>query len=110
VDVEYNRYFIDSKRLNGRLIKPDIIVHRRWKNSEKDNLIVFEIKKGELNEHDKRKLIEMTSFKWKFKYRYWVGIYNLDKINKTCNIDIYHNWELYKEWIFNKWRIVWRFD
>jgi hypothetical protein len=29
VDVEYNRYFIDSKRLNGRLIKPDIIVHRR---------------------------------------------------------------------------------
>lgn len=67
VDVEYNRHFADTKRLNlpprkavdrelrATTVFPDILVHRR--NTDKDNLLVLEMKKpGEDLEYDERKL------------------------------------------------------
>ncbi len=94
IDTEYNRYWEDPKRskeLDNNLIKPDIIIHKRWENNEDSNLIIFEIKKWELNENDIKKLKEMTKNSWEFKYQYWIWLYNL--IENQYKIDIYQDWE-----------------
>ena len=67
VDVEYNRHFADSKRLNlpprkaldrelrATTVFPDILVHCR--NTDEKNLLVLELKKpGEDLEYDELKL------------------------------------------------------
>ena len=43
VDCEYNRVKYDLKRVNGKLVNPDIIVHHR---KTPDNLLVVEVKKS----------------------------------------------------------------
>jgi hypothetical protein len=43
VDAEYNRSRDDVKKLKGKIVKPDIIVHRRQR---RDNLLVIEAKKA----------------------------------------------------------------
>ncbi len=53
VDCEYNRdYTGDIKRLNGRNVRPDIIIHRR---ESRDNLVIILIKKMSRNLSDKEK-------------------------------------------------------
>ena len=44
VDGEYNRHLCNPKRLNGKLIFPDVIVHRR--NTDERNLCIIEFKKS----------------------------------------------------------------
>jgi hypothetical protein len=56
VDAEYNRRRDDVKTLKGKIVKPDIIVHRRQR---RDNLLVIEAKKATNRrgvEEDKRRL------------------------------------------------------
>ncbi len=56
VDCEYNRDGHEIKRVNGNIVVPDIIVHRR---GTPDNLLVIEVKKSNtrvLDEEDIEKL------------------------------------------------------
>ena len=57
VDCEYNRNLGDTKRIDNKPVRPDIIIHRRGTT---DNLIAIEIKKLSSNpaddNDDKKKL------------------------------------------------------
>ena len=74
VDCEYNRDGHESKRLDGSLIYPDFILHKRGHND--DNLLVIEFKTcwntdtGE----DIKKIEKMMSPNGRFKYRYGYSI------------------------------------
>ena len=70
VDIEYDKYLDnDKKDLNGRKIRPDIIVHKR-RSGNANNLIVIEAKKGYPSKHDKYKIIELVD---NSKYNYSIG-------------------------------------
>src|SRR5437016_6301336 len=49
VDCEYNREGEQRKRLSGRVVKPDIIIHRR---GTQENFLVIEVKKSNSHEPD----------------------------------------------------------
>lgn len=83
VDVEYNRDGSISKRVNGDLKIPDLILHKR---GTKDNLLVMEFKTywNVNNEHevkeDINELKEITKQIGAYKYRYGLFIViNKDK-------------------------------
>lgn len=61
VDCEYNRYFVDPKKLCGDNIVPDIVVHER--GCDRRNALVIEVKKlnGDEETKDERKLRGLTS-------------------------------------------------
>ncbi|MFA5268379.1 MAG: hypothetical protein WC379_10445 [Methanoregula sp.] len=68
VDCEYNRKGRDPKRQNGGLVRPDIIVHRRYTC---DNLLCVEVKKcGEILANDRKKLREFTNNNGEYRYRF----------------------------------------
>jgi len=46
VDCEYNRRMNETKKIGRKRVFPDIIVHKRRTN---DNLLVIEVKKGEID-------------------------------------------------------------
>ena len=52
VDLEYNKTIDENK--NIKAIRPDIIIHERETNA--NNLIVFEIKKNYTDRHDLKKI------------------------------------------------------
>jgi hypothetical protein len=60
VDCEYNRDGHHVKRANGRIVVPDIIVHRR---GTRDNLLVIEVKKSNTAEPDDKDLGKLAEFK-----------------------------------------------
>ena len=75
VDLEYDKNLENSKvicsKLNSKIkIRPDILIHQR--NSNANNLIAIECKKGYLNKHDFHKLIELG--KSPYKYTLPIGI------------------------------------
>jgi hypothetical protein len=61
IDLEYNR-LLDTKnpkKLNGKNVRPDIIIHKR--ETDKDNLLVIEIKKSSNSqgqENDREKITQ----------------------------------------------------
>ena len=61
VDCEYNKQGTDPKRWNGRIFRPDIIVHKRGRNNRGDNLLVVEIKKDKICPSSIQRLKFMTS-------------------------------------------------
>ena len=90
VDCEYNRYADDNdpvkKRLyeddasptdrsKGKLVYPDIVVHKRASNT--DNKIVIEVKKSKTSnkdrDKDRKRLRDFT--KREGKYRYKLGLF-----------------------------------
>lgn len=60
VDCEYNRDGHEVKRANGRIVVPDIIVHRR---GTPENLLVTEVKKSNTTEPDAEDLAKLQDFK-----------------------------------------------
>ena len=60
VDCEYNRDGHYVKRANGRMVVPDIIVHRR---GTPDNLLVIEVKKSNTAVPDDEDLGKLEEFK-----------------------------------------------
>jgi hypothetical protein len=70
VDCEYNRdYSGNIKRINGRIVRPDIIIHRR--DTRSDNLVSILIKKMARNRSEKEKDLEkLRGYKEKLGYRY----------------------------------------
>ena len=56
VDVEYNKYEQDLKKMMGQTpIRPDIIVHER-QSGNSNNYLAIEAKKGYSSQHDKDKI------------------------------------------------------
>lgn len=60
VDCEYNRDGHQVKRANGRIVVPDIIVHRR---GTPENLLVVEVKKSTSVASDDEDLVKLQDFK-----------------------------------------------
>lgn len=69
VDLEYNRDKDQAKEMEGKIVRPDIIVHLR--NTD-NNLLIVEIKKsnnlGDL-EDDKERLEKFTSPEGRYRYK-----------------------------------------
>ena len=87
VDGEYNRHLCNPKRLNGKFIFPDVIIHRR--KTDEHNLCIIEFKKSlrdgdksDCNEKSKgrrfnddiRKLKSMTKHNGEYGYQWGVHI------------------------------------
>jgi len=72
VDLEYNKNYNEPKKIiidennNAKAIRPDIIVHIRETN--KHNLIAFEIKKGYADRHDLEKIKGLLRSPYNYKY------------------------------------------
>ena len=72
VDLEYNKNYNDPKKIiidenkNIKAIRPDIIIHERETNA--NNLIVFEIKKNYTDRHDLKKIKGLLRNPYKYKY------------------------------------------
>lgn len=70
VDVEYDKNCSNEKYIiahgQRKLIRPDIIIHKRNDNHE-DNLIAFECKKKYLNKNDRDKLIALSVKGYNYK-------------------------------------------
>jgi hypothetical protein len=109
IDMEYNKMWmkkIDKEipwiwKLCGNStnkIRPDIVIHKRllwWSNN---NLVIFEIKKKNLNSCDRKKLEELTkSSNEKFWYQYWIWLSNFNKKNESVDIDLCINWKFYEK-------------
>lgn len=82
VDCEYNRRGKEPKEQNGRLVKPDIIVHHRGIS---ENLLCIEAKKeGESSDDDRIKLKNFTDPLGKDRYQF--GLYLIISLTKPYNI------------------------
>lgn len=74
IDLEYNRHLFLQKKLDGKIIFPDLIIHRRDTN---DNLLIAECK-GWWNEDiseidkDKERLKEITQCN---DFKYQLGLF-----------------------------------
>jgi cytoplasmic iron level regulating protein YaaA (DUF328/UPF0246 family) len=83
VDCEYNRKNAIPKKLQGELVKPDILVHRRNTN---DNLLCIEAKKlGGSIDDDKKKLCRFTNPTGEYKYRF--GLMMILSLDAPYKID-----------------------
>lgn len=94
VDAEYNRNIERIKRLDGKNIYPDIIIHKRKTND--NNLLWIEIKKEnsteESKESDRERLKKVT--KEELEYKYKLGILIILTTNEQDTIlEIYENGE-----------------
>jgi len=82
VDCEYNRKNAEPKRLQGELVRPDIIIHRRNLNT---NLLCIEAKKfGNQLIDDRKKLCGFTDPKGEYKYR--IGLFLILSLTSPYNI------------------------
>ena len=72
VDLEYNKNYNEPKKIiineynNAKTIRPDIIVHERETN--KHNLIAFEIKKGYTGGYDLEKIRALLKSPYNYNY------------------------------------------
>ncbi len=82
VDIEYNRYNNDIKKLNNKNIYPDLIVHKRRKN---DNLLAIEFKKNNDSQKDKQRLIQLKKNKEYLCSNVYFIVINKNKIEKYEN-------------------------
>jgi hypothetical protein len=86
-------------------IRPDIVIHKRWLWWTENNYCVFEIKKWNLSECDRTKLLKMTddnddTVKNDFWYKYWIWISNFK--GYSIRIALYMKWKIKNEYIYNK--------
>lgn len=75
VDIEYNRAGIQTKRLDGQDIRPDVVVHRR--GNDDSNLLAMELKKAPVSEPDRREdQRKLAGYQQEFRYRFaiWVEL------------------------------------
>jgi hypothetical protein len=87
VDCEYNRHLNNLKKMNlddtRKIIKPDIIIHKRGTNE--DNLVYIEIKtdhNNESREEDYKKIKAATNLTGEYSYRLGIFIdFNKNKDN-----------------------------
>ncbi len=98
VDMEFNRLNSNSKELNGKIIRPDIIIHARMNDKIKpQNLLAIEAKKDLITSHDTAKVKGLIkNSKYKFKYGLTVSycrrelkLYYIESSNKVEQRNIY---------------------
>lgn len=89
VDCEYNRRGKESKEQNGRLVRPDIIVHQRGIS---ENLLCIEVKKdGEPLDDDQKKLRNFTKPTGKDKYQFGLLLVLTLRAPYTFNCEWYRD-------------------
>ena len=96
VDMEYNRNFNEPKRIYSlfgrqqRNVIPDLLIHRR--NSNADNLLVIEFKKGtppwSEQQNDEEKLRYFTNPNHEYRYRF--GMY-IELHHWGARVTVYRN-------------------
>lgn len=88
VDCEYNKFGENDKMLDGKGIRPDIIIHKR--GDQIHNLLAIEVKK-KLNpsNNDITKLKGLTNQRGKYKYAY--GLFLGFSKNMKGIMVYYHN-------------------
>ena len=59
VDLEYDKRIEQSKKVDGRPIRPDILVHQR-KSGDKNNFVALEAKKDYWSRSDRRKIKKLV--------------------------------------------------
>lgn len=81
IDCEYNRQDHETdhvkKSAEGKIVRPDIIVHHRSRTQLDHNLLAIELKKKNVSQDDLKKLTDYTSppvGKRKFQYQYGLAI------------------------------------
>lgn len=79
VDCEYNLHINNPKRLDGNLIRPDVLVHKRGEDSANLIAIEFRKKKRGRDALDQR----LQNFKQQFNYRYVEYILIPNSISKA---------------------------
>lgn len=95
VDIEYNREGGSVKTIEGNVYRPDIIVHNRMSNENKNNYLIVECKKDIDSFEDQNKIKSfMENDKYKYKYGLKV-IYRGTGIEGT--LFYFENNELIKE-------------
>ena len=59
IDVEYDKSIDEKKKecLNGKPMRPDIIIHERGHNEK--NILAIEAKKGYIEKHDREKIKDL---------------------------------------------------
>ena len=83
VDCEYNRKGRNQKTLEGELVIPDIIIHRR----EKENLLCIEAKKDGISlKDDRNKLCGFTKTDGEFGYQF--GLLIILSLDKPFDINL----------------------
>jgi len=101
VDCEYNRHFMDIKKvavpakpdvgwddIEAKTVYPDIIVHRR--NSDDANLLVIEVKKSSNQSGHQFDIHKLAAFT-KDEYRYRFGLFLILSMNGTFDILVWHS-------------------
>ena len=107
VDIEFNREGMNNKEIEinakEELVRPDIIIHNRSSGDEKDNFLVAECKKSNVQKKEKSDDVKkLKAFIKDSRYKYQYGlqiIYGNDKIKATlfyCD-----QGEISKEEIYN---------
>ena len=95
VDVEYNRHGNKSKDLNGKAVRPDILIHKR--KVDDNNFAWLEVEKPGDNtviEEDRERLCDATK-KEGGEYRYDFGaLIIVGKTPNDCKIEFYQDGEL----------------
>jgi hypothetical protein len=71
VDCEYNRDGHEIKKANGKMVKPDIVVHRR---GQPKNLLVIEVKKSNSQVPDDEDIKKLRDY-CDGSLRYKVGLF-----------------------------------
>jgi len=76
VDIEFNRRGNSSKQLNGKIVRPDIIVHNRKFNGNKRNILVVEAKKKDSCNNSKNKdRNKINGFLTNSDFHYFYGLF-----------------------------------
>lgn len=87
VDCEYNRDGYGMKNIDGTLVYPDFILHKRGTNDS--NLLIIEFKTwwNSDNREDIEKLKAMMSDRYRYQYQYGYSIIlnqERDSVTVTC--------------------------
>lgn len=83
LDIEYNRDIYDCKRLAGKPVIPDLILHKRGTNE--NNLLVLEFKTW-WNRDQNNDINKIKGFKKEYGYRYGAVIL-IGKTRKDCKVN-----------------------
>ncbi|GHU15539.1 hypothetical protein FACS189441_7350 [Betaproteobacteria bacterium] len=71
LDGEYSKNGKEQKIINGKSVRPDIILHRRLSNDENTMVVEFKVD-GNGTDHDCRKLENFTRLEG--EYKYFIGV------------------------------------
>lgn len=94
IDCEYNRNIEDVKKINDRLVIPDLIIHKRLTNN--DNFLCIEFKKNHVSSASNNavkcdwcKLRFLTDKKNDYRYEYGLHVILNDNALKKWEVKVF---------------------